>query len=145
MSQFLANLLLIAPRKRIMKLIIFIFFVVLLEFCKIDYIIKFEINISLYLHQCSQHHILYTFLLQYPSFTVVSSKCPEVWPDRQYRPSVGGRVRTPPYPYCDSWLGLMAPEPSEPSEPSEPASVTRGDLGQETGTQRPEARWLRVQ
>jgi len=30
---------------------IFIFFVVLLEFCKIDYIIKFEINISLYLYQ----------------------------------------------------------------------------------------------
>ena len=46
-----------------MKLIIFIFFVVLLEFCKIDYIIKFEINISLYLYQCSQHHILYTFFI----------------------------------------------------------------------------------
>ena len=76
---------------------IFIFFVVLLEFCKIDYIIKFEINISLYLYQSMfSNHILYTFLLQYPSFTVVSSKCPEVSPDRQYRPSVGGRVRPPP-------------------------------------------------
>ena len=41
---------------------IFIFFVVLLEFCKIDYIIKFEINISLYLYQSMfSNHILHTF------------------------------------------------------------------------------------